>query len=273
MDRLKEVNKECYDKLAALDLKVWTKSHFTSYAKSDMLMNNISDTFNGRILEARNKPILTIFEWIRCYWMGRFAEKKKKGAKFMGKILSKPRKRLDIICRRSMEWQPRWAGDLKYECPCSTTRSATVSQRGREMGRGRGGSRPRKSTSATLAAVVSQPAPPASATTTPPVTAPAPPLLPPVAALDPPLPPPVTAPTPPVTAPAPPLPPPDPRNSTAPPVPLLADPPQPAPAPTRSTAPPLSKTKNFGVRRSGRFKIGVRKAKAGPTETIDLTAD
>ncbi|RYR21806.1 hypothetical protein Ahy_B03g067121 isoform A [Arachis hypogaea] len=115
MDRLKEVNKECYDKLAALDPKVWTKSHFTPYAKSDMLMNNISETFNGQILEARDKPILTMFEWIICYWMGRFAEKKKKGAKFMGKILPKPRKRLDIICRRSMEWQPRWAGDLKYE--------------------------------------------------------------------------------------------------------------------------------------------------------------
>ncbi|RYR39073.1 hypothetical protein Ahy_A09g044497 [Arachis hypogaea] len=126
----------------------------------------------------------------------------------------------------------------------STTRSITVSQRGKEMGRGRGGSRPRKSTSAIPAAVVSQPAPPASATTTPPVTAPTPPLLPPVAALDPPLPPPVTAPTLPVTTPAPPLPPPDPRNSTAPPVPLPADPSQPAPAPTRSTTPPLPKT-NF----------------------------
>ncbi|RYR37114.1 hypothetical protein Ahy_A09g042045 [Arachis hypogaea] len=145
-----------------------------------------------------------------------------------------------------------------------TTRSATVSQRGRGRGRGRRGSRPGKSRSATPAAVISQlaPAPPASATTALLVTAPALPL-----------PPPVTAPTPLVTAPVPPLPPPDPRSSTASPMPLPADPPQPAPAPTRSTAPPLLKTKIFGVRRSGRLKIGVRKAKTGPTEIVDLTTN
>ncbi|XP_015956207.1 uncharacterized protein LOC107480563 [Arachis duranensis] len=192
MNHLKEVNRECYDKLAALDPK-----------------------------------------------MERFVEKKKKAAKFIGKILPKSRKKLDIICRRSMEWQARWARDLKYEgsaptsAETSTAPSATVSQRGRGRGRGRGGSRCGKARSATPA--VSQPAP-----TLPP--------------------------------PAPPLPAPAPTSSTAPPLPPPATPPLPAPAPTRSTAPPLPRTKNFGVRRSGRLKIGVKKAKAGPSETIDLTA-
>ncbi|RYQ96710.1 hypothetical protein Ahy_B08g092561 [Arachis hypogaea] len=145
----------------------------------------------------------------------------------------------------------------------STTPSATVSQRGsgRGRGRGRGGSRSGKARSATPAAAVSQPAPapPASATTSSTI----PPLPPPASLLP--------APAPPVIALAPPLSAPDPRSSTTPPLPLPADPPQPAPAPTRSTAPPLPKTKIFGVRHSGRLKIGVRKAKARPSETVHLT--
>jgi len=33
----------------------------------DMLTNKIVEAFNGRILEVRDKPILTMMEWIRCY--------------------------------------------------------------------------------------------------------------------------------------------------------------------------------------------------------------
>ncbi|RYR56674.1 hypothetical protein Ahy_A05g022357 [Arachis hypogaea] len=41
MNQLKEINRDCYNKLFALDPKLWTKSHFTFLAKSDMLINNI----------------------------------------------------------------------------------------------------------------------------------------------------------------------------------------------------------------------------------------
>ncbi|RYR59323.1 hypothetical protein Ahy_A05g025192 [Arachis hypogaea] len=56
-----------------------------------------------------------MFEWIRCYWMSRFAEKKKKAEKYEGTIIPKPKKRLDVIATRTMEWQARWSGGLKYE--------------------------------------------------------------------------------------------------------------------------------------------------------------
>ncbi|KAL4373207.1 hypothetical protein AHAS_Ahas05G0058700 [Arachis hypogaea] len=77
-------------------------------------MNNISEAFNGSILEARDKPILTMFEWIRCYWMFWFPEKKK-AEKYDGTIMSKLKKRLDVIATRAMEWQARWTGGLTYE--------------------------------------------------------------------------------------------------------------------------------------------------------------
>ena len=65
--QLESTKKECYEKLATLSPVVWTKSHFSFYSKCDMLMNNISKAFNGRILKARDQPILTMFEWIRYY--------------------------------------------------------------------------------------------------------------------------------------------------------------------------------------------------------------
>ncbi|KAL4396270.1 uncharacterized protein [Arachis hypogaea] len=92
-----------------------TKSHFTFLAKSDMLINNISEVFNGRILEARDKPILTMFEWSRCYLMTSFAEKKKKEERYEGSVLPKPKKQLNVIVVRVIEWQAKWAGDLKFE--------------------------------------------------------------------------------------------------------------------------------------------------------------
>ncbi|RYR26428.1 hypothetical protein Ahy_B02g060659 [Arachis hypogaea] len=49
--------------------------------------------------------------------------------------------------------------------------------------------------------------------------------------------------------------------------------PTPASLPTAPASQPLSKTKIFGVRRSGRLKIGVRKATNQPPEHVDLTLD
>ena len=54
---------------------MWVRSHLSFVAKSDMIMNNISKAFNGRILEAIDKPIITMIEWIRCYWIIRFCKK------------------------------------------------------------------------------------------------------------------------------------------------------------------------------------------------------
>ena len=115
MKQLESTKNECYGKLAALPPTIWTKSHFSFYSKIDMLINNISKAFNGMILEARDQHILIMFEWIRCYWMERFAEKRKKGEKYIGKILLKPKKRLDGQVVKCRNWTSKWAGELKFE--------------------------------------------------------------------------------------------------------------------------------------------------------------
>ncbi|KAL6275365.1 hypothetical protein ACE6H2_018966 [Prunus campanulata] len=51
----------------------WSRSHFTAHSKCDMLLNNLCKSFNSAIIEARDKPILTLLESIRSYLMLRMA--------------------------------------------------------------------------------------------------------------------------------------------------------------------------------------------------------
>lgn len=41
------------------------RSHFPTYSKLDLLVNNLSECFNAYIMEPRDKPIITIVETIR----------------------------------------------------------------------------------------------------------------------------------------------------------------------------------------------------------------
>lgn len=45
--------------------KLWCKHSFRFYPQCDVLMNNLSESFNSTILEARDRPIMTMCEWIR----------------------------------------------------------------------------------------------------------------------------------------------------------------------------------------------------------------
>ncbi|KAB1205657.1 hypothetical protein CJ030_MR7G017829 [Morella rubra] len=52
------------------------KGHaFSTHTKSDVLVNNIAESFNTLVLEARDKPILTMIETIRGMLMNRFRVK------------------------------------------------------------------------------------------------------------------------------------------------------------------------------------------------------
>ncbi|KAL8470907.1 hypothetical protein ACS0TY_033476 [Phlomoides rotata] len=39
-----------------------------------MLLNNVCESFNSCILEARDKPIISMLEWLRQWMMTRFQE-------------------------------------------------------------------------------------------------------------------------------------------------------------------------------------------------------
>ncbi|XP_021749521.1 uncharacterized protein LOC110715265 [Chenopodium quinoa] len=60
---------------------------FSSDCKSNMLLNNVCETFNAVIRDARDKPILTQMEWMRRYMMKRHNEKWVAANKMDGKLM------------------------------------------------------------------------------------------------------------------------------------------------------------------------------------------
>lgn len=91
--------------------KCWCKHAFSFYPKCDVLMNNIVESFNATILVVRDKPILTMCEWIRKYLMNMCYTSAIKLDKWPHKVMPIPRKRLDNEVAMSGHWMPTWAMD------------------------------------------------------------------------------------------------------------------------------------------------------------------
>lgn len=74
MLQIKEVNLNVYEWLEVIPKTKWCKHVFPFFFFiCDVLMNNLSESFNATILLQRDKPIKTMFEWIRNYIMKRFS--------------------------------------------------------------------------------------------------------------------------------------------------------------------------------------------------------
>ena len=69
MEYLKGLDEKAWKWLSKIPAKQLCKAYFTKRALSDCLVNNISESFNAMILPARDKPILSMLEWIRVRLM------------------------------------------------------------------------------------------------------------------------------------------------------------------------------------------------------------
>ncbi|KAK8704766.1 hypothetical protein V6N13_048379 [Hibiscus sabdariffa] len=81
MVELKVVSNDAFNWLNGKDPSQWSKSHFSSFCKSDMLLSNLSECFNKMILKDRYKPILTLMEMVRTKIMQKIAMKKEEADK------------------------------------------------------------------------------------------------------------------------------------------------------------------------------------------------
>jgi len=51
---------------------LWSRHAFSTHSKSDMLLNNLTETFNAWIKKSRDKTLLTMLEMIQMQLMTRF---------------------------------------------------------------------------------------------------------------------------------------------------------------------------------------------------------
>ncbi|XP_062085390.1 uncharacterized protein LOC133791483 [Humulus lupulus] len=76
MQEVKDVSDGAYNWLAGKNHTEWRKSHISEYPKCDILVNNLCESFNAAILDARDNPIITLLEKIIFWLMSRFYNKK-----------------------------------------------------------------------------------------------------------------------------------------------------------------------------------------------------
>ncbi|KAL2249690.1 UNVERIFIED_CONTAM: hypothetical protein Sindi_2442700 [Sesamum indicum] len=97
----------------------WSGSHFSPNVKCDMLLNNCCETFNMMILDAREKPILTMLEWIREFLMKRLQENRDMAeAKWKDRICPRIRKILDKHIEKVGDCIPIKADNFHYQISC-----------------------------------------------------------------------------------------------------------------------------------------------------------
>ncbi|XP_019200077.1 PREDICTED: uncharacterized protein LOC109193680 [Ipomoea nil] len=94
---LRRLDEDAYQWLGDKSPKEWSRSHFSTRCKSDMLVNNICESWNSSILEARDKPIIDCLEWIRRMIMGKLFENRQKATEWKGLISPNIVKKLKVI--------------------------------------------------------------------------------------------------------------------------------------------------------------------------------
>ncbi|XP_057429555.1 uncharacterized protein LOC130722743 [Lotus japonicus] len=115
MLELREQNNAAWEWMMGIPTRTWCKHDFTFYPKCDVLMNNLSESFNSTILLARDKPILTMMDWIRTYLMGRFATLREKFHKYRGEVMPKPLRRLAWETDKASHWFPTMSSEWRFE--------------------------------------------------------------------------------------------------------------------------------------------------------------
>ncbi|KAK4400731.1 hypothetical protein Sango_1179200 [Sesamum angolense] len=81
MQEMKDLDEGAFAWFNDKNHKEWSRSHFSCYPRCDILLNNACESFNSNILEARDKPILSMLEWIMEYLMQRLQQNRDRAKK------------------------------------------------------------------------------------------------------------------------------------------------------------------------------------------------
>lgn len=92
----------------------WSKSRFTLDAKTNMLLNNMSEAFKSVIVEAGHKPIVTVCDDIKICLMERWALNIMKVLVWEGSALPKIKKWLDLKSINTQNWLCRYIVSILY---------------------------------------------------------------------------------------------------------------------------------------------------------------
>ncbi|GLT87520.1 hypothetical protein SLE2022_055990 [Rubroshorea leprosula] len=115
MQKIKELDVNAYNWLVSKPPQQWSKSRFDTYPKCDILVNNLCECYNRVILDARDRPALSMNEELRSKLMKRFYRRRKLGEKFPGKVCPRIVKKLMANQKLSEKYWPKPSTVKKFQ--------------------------------------------------------------------------------------------------------------------------------------------------------------
>nr|KAJ0185193.1 hypothetical protein LSAT_V11C900500550 [Lactuca sativa] len=115
MQQFSSYDVEAYNWLKQIPPQHWARSHFTGRAVSDMLLNNLCEVFNSKLIEGRDKPLITCLEYIREYMMKRICNVIKVQKKCVGPLTPSAIKIMEKNVNWASQYTVRWNGSDKYQ--------------------------------------------------------------------------------------------------------------------------------------------------------------
>ncbi|XP_052620870.1 uncharacterized protein LOC111890382 [Lactuca sativa] len=115
MVELRNYDIEAYQWLLKIPPHHWARSHFSGRAISDMLLNNLCEVFNSKLVKGRDKPIISCLEFIREYLMKRVCNVMKVLNKCQGPLTPTGTRILESNTTLASKYHARWNEGQKYQ--------------------------------------------------------------------------------------------------------------------------------------------------------------
>ncbi|KAL7169909.1 hypothetical protein ACSBR2_034870 [Camellia fascicularis] len=110
-----ENRKTVIEWLRETDPTLWARSHLSLRSNCDILVNNLSESFKSYLVEARELPIISMFEWIKRKLMQRIQIKKIGMKKYIGQICLNIHDKLKKLKVESRNCFATWCEQLEFE--------------------------------------------------------------------------------------------------------------------------------------------------------------
>jgi len=109
------MSEEAFDYLEKIDPRSWSRHAFGTSAKTDMISNNIAESFNSWIKDARDKPLITMLEIIRRQLMNRYHTKREGASQATNGICPKIQKKLERSKDLQRNYICEWRDGAAFE--------------------------------------------------------------------------------------------------------------------------------------------------------------
>ncbi|XP_074291835.1 uncharacterized protein LOC141618642 [Silene latifolia] len=115
LNEMREVDHKAVDAFMACNPNLFCRTFISTDTKTDVIVNNMAETFNAYIIEARAKHLIYMLEDIRYSMMERLVLKKTKMQKKSGTVCPRVQERLELEKEKSAMYEVLPASDRKFQ--------------------------------------------------------------------------------------------------------------------------------------------------------------